>query len=385
MAKISYPKSIQEFFKEITDRIRVSLDPDFILIAGSFGKESWLYSENKLISDFEFVFVCDKRWSLKRKKLLLSALNRDYSYEISLKGYLKKNVERKITSNYSSKYAGYLSLDFFDTFSSPIILYNKNDEFLRVDCRVADIPVWEAWRLYVNRMGDLLKIDYSNTFDEQEANYFLLKIFESTADAYCIINMIYHKNIKIRLEKFHKEIIDNDIELNEICKKSFPILHNALVARDQHNLILFNNDLGIHKYRKIINSWMNYFNKKLIDQENILTKDFANFDKDYLINISLQKKYLGFDKFSIILSNTVRLIAHPELVSFSFKFYHQKFSWRHLILLCVASTFYEQSIENGDFLQSKKIASYLIRKKVIVDLNKHDFIQIILGYWKILR
>ena len=60
METTSYPKEIQLFFDEIVVKINKVLDADFILIAGSFGKESWLYFNNELISDFEFVFVCNK-------------------------------------------------------------------------------------------------------------------------------------------------------------------------------------------------------------------------------------------------------------------------------------------------------------------------------------
>ena len=87
MEKGLYPKEIQVFFNEVILKIRSVLDPDFIILAGSFGKESWLYSDGILLSDFEFVFVCEKRWSLKKKKLLLKKLNIDYPYDINLKGY----------------------------------------------------------------------------------------------------------------------------------------------------------------------------------------------------------------------------------------------------------------------------------------------------------
>ena len=132
MVKTSYPKEIEIFFSEIILRVKEVLDPDLILIAGSFGKESWLYFEDKLLSDFEFVFVCKKRWSLTKKKLLVKALNKEYPYDISLKGHKLQKLQNKVISNYSSKNPGYVDLNFFDTFSNPNILYSKYGNMVEI-------------------------------------------------------------------------------------------------------------------------------------------------------------------------------------------------------------------------------------------------------------
>ena len=385
METTSYPKEIQVFFDEIVVKINEVLDADFILIAGSFGKESWLYLNNELISDFEFVFVCSKLWSLKKKSQLLKKLNSEYPYEINLKGFLSKKVENKVISNYALKNPGYLSLDFFDTFSNPIFLYNKNDDILDIDCEAYEIPVWEAWRLYVNRMADLLKIDCSKNSDSKIVDYYWLKIFESTAGAYCIVNEIYHKNISKRLAIFNKELIEQDEELNETCKNSFPIIKQALLARDEHDLIFFKNSLSVNERKKIIISWMDYFERKLSFQENlrIESDDFGN---RYLKNKLLQKKYLGFNyKFNIIVSNLIRFINNPKLLNLKFKFYNNKFSWRHIVLLCISSTFKEQYLGIQNFPKSKKIITKIVSKKSLDNLNNENFINTVLYYWKILR
>ena len=116
MVKTSYPKEIQLFFNKLIEDVKEVLDPDYILIAGSFGKESWLFFEDELLSDFEIVFVCKKRWSLTKKKLLVKALNKEYPYDISLKGHRLHKVHKKVISNYSSRNPGYVDLNFFDTF-----------------------------------------------------------------------------------------------------------------------------------------------------------------------------------------------------------------------------------------------------------------------------
>ena len=207
-------------------------------MAGSFGKESWLYSDDKLISDFEFVFVCKRKWSLSTKKKLQKDLNQIYPFDISLKGFLLDKVKNKVISNYASKNPGYLSLDFYDTFSNPVVLYSKTNASLNINCNVNEIPIWEAWRLYVNRIGDLLKLECADNFDTKEFDYFWLKIFESTAGSYCIIKQIYDKNISNRLTIFTQDLVNNDNELNQTCKDSYPIIYQALSARKGHNLSL---------------------------------------------------------------------------------------------------------------------------------------------------
>lgn len=387
MVKISYPRDIQLILNEIIERIKKSLNPDYIILAGSFGKGSWLYSDKELISDFEIVFVCKQRWSLKKKKHLLKNLNNNYPYEISLKGYLKNKVEKKIISNYSSRNHGYISLDFFDTFHDPKIIYSKDYKKLNIDCFVNEIPIWEAWRLYVNRMGDLLKLQCSKNNGEDTSNYYWLKIFESTADAYCIVNNVYHKNISKRLEYFSKELIDNDIELPEKCKASFPIIQKALIARNNHNLLLFDINLDNLEFNSIVISWMGYFEKKLAVKEKLKISKKYNFYYNYNNSSnSLHAKYLGFNsEYSILFSNIFKILSRPKLWNLNFKFYNQNSSWRHIILLTISSTFKEQYFGKYDFYNSKKILIRIFKKKYIDNLKGESFIEFVLTYWKILR
>ncbi len=141
MERISYPKETQEFFVEIIKHIKEALDPEFILIAGSFGKGSWLFQDDNLLSDFEFEFICKKKWSLKKKKNLLKRFNSMYPYEINLKGNLLSHVENKISTNYSNEFPGYVRLNFFDAFSDPQILYAKNKDVLNLDLVLMIFPL----------------------------------------------------------------------------------------------------------------------------------------------------------------------------------------------------------------------------------------------------
>ncbi len=223
MERISYPKEIQEFFAEIVREIKKTLDPEYILIAGSFGKGSWLLNGSNLLSDFEFEFICRKKWSIKKKKDLLKKFNSIYPYEINLKGNLLDNVENKVSSNYSNAFPGYVRLNFYDAFSDPQILYSKHDQVLDLALSVDDIPSWEVWRLMVNRIGDLLSLQIEPSPSYALVNYYWLKIFESIGDAYLILNNSYSKNISRRHELWDKEVLKSDNLLPDLCKNSFEI------------------------------------------------------------------------------------------------------------------------------------------------------------------
>lgn len=382
-----YPRDIQLFLRNVVDDIKEVLNPEFIILSGSFGKNSWLYSDNKLISDFEIVFVCEKKWSFKRKRKLLESLNKDYPFDISLKGYIRSKIENGVISNYASKNPGYLSLDFYDTFSEPTILYSRNRKNLVIKCEPKEIAIWEAWRLYANRMAELMDVEYSNNLTQNNLNYALLKIFEATADSYCIVNQIYKKNILDRINVFTEEIIEKDFSLSDECKKSFPLIYMSLQARHNHNLSFFEvHKTNINELKKIMNSWMNYFEIKLSEYEKISTNGMKTFHIDYLNNLRLQRKYYGFNyRFNIVVSNLIRLIGNKKLLNLDFKFYNFNISWRHVILLCISSVFNERNEISNKFTRSKLVANKLLRKRSIHNLKNEDFILIILSYWKTLR
>lgn len=386
MEKISYPKNIQIFFKEVVNLIKENLNPEFIILAGSFAKGSWLYNKNELISDIEIIFICNKKWPISIKNKLVEILNKKYPYKIELKGFVKSKIEKKILSNYAVKNPGFINLNFFDTFNEPQYLYNKEDSFLNITTSVDEIPDWEAWRLYVNRMGDVLKVDCTPGIDLQTADYYWLKIFESTADAYCIVNNIYYKNISKRLIIFNKELIDTDKELPDICKDSFSVIQKALQAREHHDLSIFDIDLTSFQRKEIIKAWMEYFERKMAKQENIIYDKKPGFYDNYLLNKSLQNKYLDFSNgLNIILTNSMKWIKNLKKLRYPFKFYVQNYSWRHIILLSVSSAFYEQSMGNNDFRGTKKIAGKIINRKKVDNLKNGDFVQCILSYWKVIR
>ena len=132
MEKTFFPSSLQPIFDDIVYQTKKSLDVDFILLAGSFSKCSWLFDKDALMSDIEIVFISNSKWSNQKKKKLVSELNNRHSYKIELKGFLRSRVEKKVITNYSISNPGYISLNFFDVFHNPNYLYKKSNDKLNI-------------------------------------------------------------------------------------------------------------------------------------------------------------------------------------------------------------------------------------------------------------
>lgn len=381
MVKTLFPSDIHLVIQEISGRIQTALDADAILLAGSFGKDAWLFSEQKLLSDFEFVFVRKSRWSISAKNQLLKDLNKEFPYEISLKGYLYDKAINKCDSNYSRKYPGYVRLDFFDTFSNPKILYSSGVSFKNIEFKDSDITSWEAWRLIVNRIGDLLDLESKTLQDEGKVSYCWLKIFESIADAFLINQNKYHKNISRRLESFSKELVYNDEEIDELCKESYDCIQSALISRDRHDMKFFENIKSISLRRKVLLNWLDYFQGQLSKDEQFDQQ--SDFYQSYLKNKNLQKKYLenpGF--FSVYISNLIRIFRNRELVQNGFKYRNMSTSWRHMSLLAISSLFHESETASTNYAKTRIIADNLFDSE---DMNSNDLRENVIYYWKRLR
>lgn len=378
-----YPRNEKALLGRIVKEIVECLNPEYVLIAGSFGKESWVFDEDVLLSDFELVFICQEKWSLNKKKKLLYKLNANYDVEISLKGYLLSHVEQKIISNYSKKNLGYLSLDFYDTFSEISYLYNRNNEPLKVKCYKEEIPSWEAWRLIVNRIGDLLQL---GLFEEGLcANYLWLKIFESIADAYLITRKQYASKIEKRVLIFNELDFDLDNKLSGLCKGSTKYLKQALQARLENSINVFQLPTNKDENYDIVSDWLVYFQNILIESEQLNVSN-TNFYEAYVSSKNLQKKYLGINEnYSINVSNIIRLISNRNLINSNFKFYNMINSWRHMILLLVSAFYLSNYGKYKNNYDTVLISKQLFKLTWFDSLLDDQKLEVIINYWKKLR
>ena len=66
-----YPEIAISAIFEARDNLIRLVDPECILLGGSFGKASWLMDEEgSLLSDFEIIFIINKHWRRKKIKKL---------------------------------------------------------------------------------------------------------------------------------------------------------------------------------------------------------------------------------------------------------------------------------------------------------------------------
>lgn len=384
MARMFYPKNdeVKKALERVTSLMRSELDPDYIIMSGSFGKQSWLFNESFLLSDFEIVFLSQRKWSAKKKKEILLKLNKEFNYDFNLKGYITDKARKKILSNYSFKNPGYISLDFYDSFNNPIFLYKK-DDYLGIQLDTKMIPIWEAWRLLVNRIGDLLVIDYLEAKEEYENKYFWLKVYESIADAYLIVQKKYVKSIKERNEIFNESLFDTDMDSD--CINSFKKLKSALDSREKHQLGKFELESETTMSHTLL-TWLFYVENKLLISEGMMNDSSKDFASNYLNDSKIQNKYLGFDySLNKLVSNGIRLAYNPGLLSSSFRFLNHKVSWRHIILISVSTFFKERMDVDPKFKQTRFLLSIIDSDLKIEKMSEEELAHRIVKYWKKLR
>lgn len=385
MARTYYRSDIDPFISDIVDEVVKYLDPELILMAGSFGKSSWLFSDDLLLSDFEFVFVCKKRWSINKKRKLLQSLNDRFDYDINLKGFILSNVQNKIISSYATGNPGYLSLEFFDTFSHPEILYKKEPDTILFKYDSKEIPVWEGWRLFANRIAHLVEIKASVKSD-LELRYIWLKVLESVADAYLIVNQIYDKNISKRIFLFDKKTLAEDKSVSEYCKSSFESIVLALKAREIHSIKTFVFDDTVMNSDFVL-EWMSYFDHKLAESRDIKFDNWKDFYQKLTQDKGFQNQYSEMNyKSNVLVSNMIRLVYNRQLLNNQFKFYNLFLSWQHVILFTIVSYYQENAdLEDQSLIFTKSLMSKLIKRKDIEKLTDKELASMILSYWKSLR
>jgi len=241
--------------------------------------------------------------------------------------------------------------------------------------------------LYVNRIGDILSLKLEENNNTERLNYYWLKIFESTADVYLLVNKIYSKNISVRYELFKEELLRNDTLLNDKCVESYAIVKKALYARKEHEIEIFDhNVLTDSNKMEIVSSWMEYLEEKVIVEEGLMKSDVL-FSSNYLSSKFLQKKYLEVsNRFSVPISNGIRFLFHnKELLKLNFKFYNLKLSWRHLALILISELYKELTSGYNDFNRTRNILSNIISKKELSRFSDEDLLKTTLKLWKILR
>lgn len=372
MELTKFPQIAQKAISEAIDELTHTFDPEYILLGGSFGKGDWIKDKNgKLLSDFEIIFINKKSWNRKKAKKIAHNLKEKYKLDFSIAGYSKKRVLKKQPGNLCFGNPGYITLNYFDAIKEDNVIYKKNKPAFKLpETNLNEVPMWEAWRLFVNRFGDLLKIFIDKNISKTEVDYYWQKAFQAAADTLLISISKYESNISDRYNNW-REVRLNQKKIGLNIPDYFLIpLEASLKARLYNSLKIFSTDYYSFSDKEKIEIILFYFDrieKKMFEKEGLEKKTY----KEYLSNKSLINKYSNFyigNKISNLYSNILSLVIYRKQLCKKFKYYKINEAWRHIYLISIMTLFREYVFQQSDLTNTKQILNK------IYSINNNDFI-----------
>lgn len=369
MELTKFPEIAQQAITDAIEELIQAFDPEYILLGGSFGKGDWLEEDDgNLLSDIEIIFINDKHWNRKKSKNIALYLTRKYQFDFSLSGYSKKRVLYKQPGNLSFGNPGYITLTYFDTIRNKNIIYKKfNTPLLLPSTSINEVPLWEVWRLYINRLGDYLYEYFNDNKNEIQQVFYLFKIIQSAADTLLISLKLYSPDIKTRYKNILK-IYSNpeNYDLSDAPTIYIRILEIVLATRKNHSLKIFRSQLSRIKdiQNEIIIFWLNRLEKEMTTQP---TRNYTQF--------------FLYKENSIIYSNVIKLIITKNLWNIKFKIFKLNINWRQIVLLSVSSLYKEVVSNKIEYNETFKI----INKIVCLQQTNHEIVKNVICYWKLLR
>ena len=209
--------------------------------------------------------------------------------DFSVSGYSKKRVLKKQPGNLCFGSPGYITLTYFDTINENNVIYKKNNPVFELPViSIGEVPLWESWKLFVNRFGDFIKSKYIE--NNKNIDYYWLKLFQAAADTLLLSKKEYTHDINERYRR---------LEICRSSKNSFPdeehleALLVALKARKVHDICIFNNfikPVEDPKLLAILKYWFSRIDNMMFEEENINIEDYNG----YLKQNFLQNKYSNF-------------------------------------------------------------------------------------------
>ncbi len=162
---------------------------------------------------------------------------------------------------------------------------------------------------------------------------------------------------------------------------------SALDARNRHDIDRFDHtQLTSNEKNEIVNSWLHYIEDKVLEEES-MTSLGPSFSKSYMLNKSIQKKYLEVNNvLAIPISNSIRfLFNYKELMKLKFSIHKMGISWRHVILVVISEIYKEQIENKQSYIETKGILANIMPEKSLTGLSEKALIETILNLWKIVR
>ena len=382
------PREIENVINETKEFIIDYFDPELIILSGSFGRDDWVLGENgELLSDIEMPFICSRYWNRKRTKLLKEKIKKMHGIDVCIFGISKRRFEKGYPKNLSFGKLPYLSLQIYETVYGSKILYKKTpNNILLPKLDVKHIPIWEGWRLIVNRMADVLKLE-RNDSDNIQNYFYWSKLVQACGDAFLIANKKYRISLKSRKneienlwsEKFSKDAPPKNIFLDPII--------NCYSMRQNHKICfsdIFSEAVTSENFN-LVDFWFKYISNIMLNIGS--NPDIFDIIKAYINNQEILKTYNLYYAYSlnpIIYTNIITIIKNiKSLHKYGFKYEKLKLPWLHILYILIILLYYDKYSSNGKY--SKFIDMYLhqiIKKDYLLDKNKTDIVRNVIKLWK---
>ena len=383
MELTEFPEVAQLAITEARDRLIKTFNPEYILLGGSFAKGDWIEeSDGDLLSDFEIVFINKKRWSRKKAKRIAYKLKQKYKLDFSVSGYSKKRVLKKQPGNLCFGSPGYITLTYFDTINEHNVIYKKNNPHFELPVTsIEEVPLWESWKLFVNRFGDFIKSKYID--NNKNIDYYWLKLFQAAADTLLLSKKKYIHDINERYRRL------------EICRSnnnSLPdeeyieTLLMALKGRKAHNISIFSNfirPIEETKLLAILEYWFSRIENMMFQEENINIGDYSS----YLKHNYLQNKYSNIyiaPNLSVSYSNILSFLLNRKSIG-QLRYKSIFKSWQHVSLVAIVCLFKELNSLSLDLPETRELLQNIYKRGFIDSLSNEGVIELTVTTWERFR
>lgn len=383
MELTEFPEVARFAITEARDRLIKTFNPEYILLGGSFAKGDWIKGKDgDLLSDFEIVFINKKSWSRKKAKRIAYTLKQKYKLDFSVSGYSKQRVLKKQPGNLCFGSPGYITLAYFDTIHEHNVIYKKtNSNFELPVTSIEEVPLWESWKLFVNRFGDFIKSKYIE--NNKNIDYYWLKLFQAAADTLLLSKKEYIHDIneryrRLEIYKYNNESIPDTQYIESILM--------ALKGRKEHNINIFTNFIRSIEERKLLviaEYWFSRIENMMFGEENINIEDYNG----YLKQNSLQNKYSNFyisSNLPIAYSNILSLLLSRKSIC-QIRYTSIFKSWRHVSLVAIVFLFKELNSLSSGLPETRKLLQKIYKKEFIDSLSNEAVIELAVTTWERFR
>jgi hypothetical protein len=381
-----FSEFIRMAISEAREALIEAFDPDYVLLGGSLGKGDWIEDDSgKLLSDFEIIFISSKNWSRKEAQRIASDLSEKFSAKFHTTGYSKKRILKKQPSNLCFGSPGYVTWTYFDSIKSDNVVYSSPDStFGLPSTSVEEVPAWEAWKLFVNRIGDLLQLCVDAKVHEREADYIWLRTFQAAADTLLYSLDMYVPDISERYKNW-QSVYRKPERFGLVIPRKFLALPDAsLRSRKEHKLNHFveeSKHYSKEEMQKITLYFLERIEKTMFEEEGFSEVSY----EAYIANKPVINKYSGLyfgRRLSNIYSNLFLLLFGKPLGKFYRRFALHK-PWRHISLLSISALFKEIHRNESEISNTRKLIGSVYKN--IHSLDDKRLIPLILSHWEILR